>query len=238
MTSVHACAPQARAASAAAALGRGSGVVGRRQARLDGCRDHARAQRFGEHQAVAGAGRRVRQHAVGVDRAGDAEPVLRLDVLDGVAAEQDRARLGKLLAAAAQDGAGLLEIEVLGRDGQEVERRARPRAHGVQIAQRVGRRDLAELPGIVHDRRQHVHRLHQRQVVRQPVHTAVVTGPEPDEHVGVGRCRQPAHQPEQVARTCLRRSPRGAGAGGQALAFLLAHRKGSWDLGQHAPCAG
>ena len=70
-------------------------------------------------------------------------------------------------------------------EADDRERRQRPAAHGVDVADGVGRRDLAEQIRVVHGRREHVHRLHERQVAVEQEHARVVAGRRADQHARV-----------------------------------------------------
>ena len=58
-------------------------------------------------------------------------------------------------------------------------------AHGVDIAQRVGGRNLAEDVGVVDDGRKEIDRLDERQLGRELIHAGVVGCIEADQHVGI-----------------------------------------------------
>ena len=61
----------------------------------------------------------------------------------------------------------------------------RPAAHRVNIAERVGGRNLAEDVGIVNNGREEVDRLHQRQLGRELIHSGVVGCVEADQNIGI-----------------------------------------------------
>ena len=65
------------------------------------------------------------------------------------------------------------------------ERRKRPAAHGINIAERVGGRNLAEGVWIVDNGREEVDRLHERQLGRELIHAGVVGFIEANQHVRV-----------------------------------------------------
>ena len=60
------------------------------------------------------------------------------------------------------------------READEVERRERRAAHRVDVAQRVGRGDRAEVVRLVDDGREEVRREDERALVVDPVHGGVV----------------------------------------------------------------
>jgi hypothetical protein len=71
----------------------------------------------------------------------------------------------------------------------------------VDVAHGVGGGDGAESIGIVHDGREVVHALDQRQIVGHAVDARVVGGVGADEHRGIVGCRQAAQHLRQVLRT-------------------------------------
>ena len=128
----------------------------------------AGAQRLGQHQHVADAAARVGDHAVGVHGAGDGQAVLRLGVVDRMAADDLGAGRAHDVEAAAQHLAQRGRAELLERPRHQVERGQRPAAHRVDVGQRVGRGDAPEVVGVVDDRREEVDGLHQRELVGDP----------------------------------------------------------------------
>ena len=85
-----------------------------------------------------------------MDKARDAQAVLRLIVLNRVAAGDDAVCLNGLGVSALQNGADVLLRQAV-RHAEQVHRDLRHAAHGVDVAQRVRRGDLAKEVGIVHD---------------------------------------------------------------------------------------
>ena len=69
------------------------------------------------------------------------------------------------VGAAAEDLAQHVAAEALERERDDVQRRQRRAAHRVDVRQRVGRGDAAEVVGVVDDRGEEVDRLDQREVV-------------------------------------------------------------------------
>ena len=62
----------------------------------------------------------------------------------------------------------------------------RAAAHGVDVGQRIGRGDAAELEGIVDDGHEEVGGRHDRLLVVEPVDCGVVTVLDADQQVGIG----------------------------------------------------
>ena len=154
---------------------------------LDRGPDDAGAEPLGEDQPIAGARAGVGPDAIGIDRAGHGIAELHLGIAYRVAAEQRDAGFAQLVVAAQEDlldGVGVEDLVGKPRDRQR--RHGRP-AHRVDVAERVGGGDLAVSERVVDDRREEVHRLHERRAAaRPPVHTGIVGGPEVDQHPGIG----------------------------------------------------
>ena len=88
------------------------------------------------------------------------------------------------------------------------ERGERPPAHGVNIAECIGGRNLAKSVGIVYDRSEEINRLDQRQVGRQLIHSRVVVGLKAHQDIWVGLFRQLGQHAVQNTWTQLGRSTR------------------------------
>ena len=76
----------------------------------------------------------------------------------------------------------------LGKAG-DGERRQGPSAHGIDIAQRIRRRDLPVKVGVVDDRSEEVDGLDECRAPVPPVHTRIVAGPEVDQNPPIVRRR-------------------------------------------------
>ncbi len=120
-----------------------------------------------------------------MDHAGHGEPVFQFRVIDAVAADEQGPGLMNLVQAAGQDsqehflGHGLTGV------ADNVEGRQGPPAHGVDVAQGIGRGDLAEGVGIVDHGGKKIHRLNQRDFRRQAIHPGVIRRLQADQQVGM-----------------------------------------------------
>ena len=188
----------------------------RRALVLDRGADDAGAQPLGEDQTIADARAGVGPDAIGIDRAGDRVAELHLRIANGVATEQRRARFLQLVEAAEKDRANRVAVERVLRERGNRERRHRLPAHRVDVAERVGRGDLAVGERIVDDRREEIDRLHERWAARPPVDTGIVRGPVVDQHPGIG----------------LRAADRVNALASSPAASLLAQPAQSHELGQ------
>ena len=146
--------------------------------------DEAHPQRLGEDELVAGLSRIIGSEAAGVHETGDRQAVLHASVGDGVASREDAPRLGHFFCAAAQDLTEDVQIHAL-READEIQCSLHLAAHSVNVAESVCRRDLAEGVGVIHHRREEVHRLHQRDVVGDAVDSRIVPAVVANEKVGV-----------------------------------------------------
>ena len=89
-----------------------------------------------------------------------------------------------LIVAAAQHIVdGLLRH--IGRDSHNVQCQLRLTAHGVHIGEGVGGGNGAESVGIVGDRGEEVHRLHQCQIVADAVHAGIIALIKTHQQIGI-----------------------------------------------------
>ena len=163
----------------------GGDVLGGGRFALEGGRHDSGAEGLGEKETVARERSRFGQDALWMDRAGDAEAILRLVVGDGMSAGDHRAGLGDLAGAPLKDRGQQVGGQVFGESG-DVERQQDIATHGVDVAHAVRRRDRAVGPGIVDDRGEEVDRLNDRQLGRELVDRRVVAGLQTNQEVRVG----------------------------------------------------
>ncbi len=177
--------------------------VGRRQVPLDPGGNHSSAERLAEHQAVAGLGARFPVQSVRVGGTEGGEPELGLRIVDRMAARDRYPGLGTDPGGALENGSHDLLRKLAGRNGEDAERKQRSRAHGVQVGERVRRRDRPEVLRVVHQGGEEVDRRHQGDVLGQSIHGRVVPSPEPDQQPRIGPGRQVLQHRLQVRRTQL-----------------------------------
>ena len=123
-------------------------------------------------------------------------------------AQHRAAHFAHLFEAAAQDGFERVQI-AFGRKRHNRQRGNRRAAHGVNVAQRVSRRDRAERERVVHHGREEIYRLHQRQIGSDAIHPGIVRGIVADQHVRIGDARQTPENFVQQFRTKFRRAAAG-----------------------------
>ena len=152
---------------------------------LNGRSDDARADRLGQQQSIAHARAAVGEHAIERDKTAHGQAVLGLIVIDGVAARDGAAGLNALVGAARQNLPRNLNAQAAG-NAQQVHGVARTPAHGVNVRQRVGCRDLTKQERVVDHRREEVDGLNESQVFANTEDARIVGGIEPHEQVVVG----------------------------------------------------
>ena len=195
-------------------VGRLAGDRGLDEPALDRRGDDSQPDGLGQHQHVAHLGAAVAQHTVGVNRTGDRQAELGFGVLDGVSTEDGNARLGRLVLGAAQDLLEDHQRQTLVRKTDDVQGEQRPGAHGVDIRQRVGRRDGPEAVGVIDDGREEVGGLDDGQLVAHPVDGGIVAGVHAHEHGRVRRHRQLGQHLLQHLRAQLASAAHAVGCSG------------------------
>ena len=93
-------------------------------------------------------------------------------------------RFGHLLGSAAQNFAQNVQIHAL-RKADKVQCSFHLAAHGIDIAQGVGRCDLAEGIGVIHHRREKIHCLYQRYIIGNAVYSRIIPAVVPDQKARV-----------------------------------------------------
>ena len=101
-----------------------------------------------------------------------------------MAARDGAAGLDALVGATRQNLPGNLNAQAIG-NAQQVHSMARSSTHGVDVRQRVCRRDLAKQERVVDHRWKEVDGLHEAQVFANTKDTRIVGGIEPHEQVVV-----------------------------------------------------
>ena len=157
----------------------------RGEAALDARGDDAGAERFREHEPIAGPRAGIRDHARRRDEAGHGEAVNRLGIANGVAADERAAGAFRHRRAAAQDRGDDLRRDEIGGHAHDVQGGERSPAHGVNVRERIGRGDLAVGKRVVHDGREEIHRLHEGAIAADAVNARVVRGRRADEQIRI-----------------------------------------------------
>ena len=140
-------------------------------------------------------------------------------VLDRVAAEERRAGLGEFVEASFEDCREDRTIGILGKRGDR-ERGERAPAHRVNVAHRIGGRDLPIHERIVDDGREEVDRLHERPLAVENVHTRIVGSPVIDQDPWVVRHGQITQDLGELASRELARSTRAGSVIGESFHLL------------------
>ena len=141
---------------------------------LDRGGHQAGADRLGEEDGVSVAGTAVAEDPPRVDRAGDRHPVLRLGVVHRVTPDDRHARGVENPPGTGDHPPGQRERQGVARPGDDLEGGQRRARHRIDVGEGVRRRDPPPVLGLVHDRGEEVHGLHDRQVVAEAEHPGVV----------------------------------------------------------------
>ena len=147
---------------------------------------------------------------------GDRQPVLDLRIAYAVAADDDGSRLAYRIRSAAQDFDQDLERQHLVREGHEIHRCKRLPPHRVNVTQRVGRGNPAELEWVIHERREEVGGLYERNIIADAEHSRVIAGVCSDQEVRVLPRLKLAQYLRQAVLRQLARSTRAGRVVGQS----------------------
>ena len=137
--------------------------------------DHTGAERFGEDQNVAGARTHISPDSLRMDYSGHRVTKLQFVVANGMSADHGAIRFCHFRQTAAQNLFQHFRRASCGK-GQDGERGNRTTAHGIHIAERIGSGHLAEKLGIIEDRREKVHGLHDGEIVGEAIDSCIVAG--------------------------------------------------------------
>ena len=159
-----------------------------------------------EDQDIARLGPVVLLNPLGMDEAGDTEPVERIVILDGMPADQKRARLLYLFRAARHDIPEDFGIKAV-READDIQCDLWDTAHGIDIGESIARSDHAKGIGIIYDRGEKIHSLYHGDFLRHLVDRGIVRGGKPHEKsVILFKFRQLAQNLGKGLRTYLSRS--------------------------------
>ena len=122
---------------------------------------------------VAGLSGGIGQQARGFHNAGDGQAILDFGISHRVATDDDSAGGDHAFRTPSQDPLEHRQFQLLVGKAHEVQRGYRPSARGIRIAQGIGGGDLSEHERIIHQRRKEVDRLHDVQVIAQPIDSRV-----------------------------------------------------------------
>ena len=146
----------------------------------------------------------IAPHPVRMDGAGHGETVFGLPVIDTVAAQDVDARFADFVEATAQNVRQHRWPQLLDGKSDQVDRHQGLRAHSIDVAQGIGRRDRPEGVGVVDDGREEIGGDHQGEIRPEPVDRCVIAGLKPDQDVGIVEAGgQVAQDLSQVLRTDL-----------------------------------
>src|SRR5262249_51377922 len=127
-------------------------TLARQIAFLDGGGVDANADSLGQDQRVSGLGVDVAAHLIGTAEADDGNAVDWLRRVDRVTAGNRNSSTGANSVATCDDRAHVFDCDLVERHAKYCERHDRFCAHSVNVGDRVGRGDPAEVEGVVHHR--------------------------------------------------------------------------------------
>ena len=188
----------------------------------------SRPQRFGQDQRVAFLDADVANNFVRMNGAGDRHAEFDLFVDDAMAADHHGAAFLDFFGAAFENLAENFHVHFTLGEANDIEAGLGLPAHGVNIAQRIGRGNLAKGVGIVDNGREEVHGVDDSQVRTQTEHPGVVAGLGADQHVRVIiKLWQAVQNLHEVGGAELSSSTRGLDRLRQSYGVFLAehHRK-------------
>ena len=178
---------------------------------------HAHAHGLAQHQHVAGSGIGIALDMPGVHEAQRDQAVDGLHGIDGVPARDRNAGGTADRCPAFEDAADRLRGQHRDRHGHQRQRHDRPAAHRVDVADRVGGGDAAEVERVVDDGHEKVGGRDQGLLVVEKVHGGVVAGFDADQQLGRDRHRGSALEDvAQHAGRDLAAAAAAVGEGGQA----------------------
>ena len=173
-----------------------------RELRLGRCGDDADAEGLRKDQHVSRLRAAVGPDPLRVHEAADRKPVNRLCSVNGMSAGDDGAGLIGLVVAAPQNFLDGLLLHAVG-NAHDVEAELRLAAHGINIAEGIGRRDLPVKEGIVHNRRKKVRGLDQCPFLVQKINAGVITFVIAYQQTIIGMGSEALQKPGQGAGTHL-----------------------------------
>ena len=165
-----------------------------------------------------------------MDDPGDRHPVFQLLVDDGVTTDDDRSGCVRPLGAALENLAEHLDVEAPFWKSDDVQGGDRVGTHRVDVAERVGRGNLSEHVGVVHDRREEVDGVDDGQVRAQTKHARIVRRLGADDHIGMIDARQLPQDEREIGGAELGR----AAGGGHVLGQSRWVHERAWACRHHA----
>ena len=135
--------------------------------------DQSHPQRLGQDQLVAHLPGVVGVQVVGIHKSCDRQAVLDTAVCDGMPTGKDAPCLCHFFGTAPQDLTQNVQIHAF-READQIQCRLYLSPHGINIAQGVCRSDLSKGIGVLHHRREEIHRLHQCNILCNAVDRRIV----------------------------------------------------------------
>ena len=158
-----------------------------------------------------------------MDKSGNRQTIFKFVVFHTVPADEHHVGFPQLVDSALDDVAQHGQIHALCGKTHEIHGGFGHPAHGIDIAEGVGRGDLAEPVRIVHYGCKKIHGLNQSQLFGDFVYAGIVRTRQPNQYVGVGGKFKSTQSPLQIPWRQFGGST-GTGDGlGQSYWFLIGH---------------
>ena len=133
------------------------------------------AQELRQHERVAHSSTGIGEKMIGMHFTEGHHPVLRFLVVDGMPSKDECAGLSCHIPTASQRVAEQLEHLRVAGPPHEIQGKERRRAHGIDVAKRVGGGDGTKRVRVIDDRCEEIHAGHDRAIVRQPKDRGIIT---------------------------------------------------------------
>lgn len=140
--------------------------------------------------------------------------------------------LGNFVGAAAENLVHDIEREIIGGHRHDVHCGDGFTAHGVDVGERIGGRDLPEKIGVIDNGREEIEGLNEGEVVGQTVDRSVIGAGRADEEIGVVDVAEATQDLREFRLAELGGSSSARGEFGEAFDIFTRHGlEGSWFLG-------
>jgi hypothetical protein len=141
--------------------------------------------------------------------------------------------LGDLIRSAAKNLVDDIQRNLIGGHCHDIHRGNGLPAHGVNVREGVGRCDLPEEIRVIHDGREKIESLNQREVIINPIHGGIVGACRTDEEIGIRDVVKATQDLREFGLAELRGSSSAGGQFCQAFNVFATHRATiayEWDF--------
>ena len=148
-------------------------------------KDHTRTQWLGQYQYISGPYAGIGNQLIRMHGTHHRQSEFGRIIFDGVTTEHQCSRLHHLVVTTLQDGAKHIQRDFGRGEHHQVQHQQRRSAHRVDIAQRIGCRDLPKLIPTAAHWREEIGGENQGRLIVQPVHTGIVVRLDTYHQIGV-----------------------------------------------------